>query len=99
MKYFRLPLFAVLLITSFSTPLSLNAQSFSVSGQLGYASPQGDAFTDPVTKKKQTSFGLGYDFDALYYLDGFNERLGVGVMYTGNALFGKNNSDAFDIGI
>tara|TARA_B100000965_G_C19544850_1_gene737285 strand:- start:285 stop:908 length:624 start_codon:yes stop_codon:yes gene_type:complete len=78
---------------------SLQAQTFSIGGQLGYSSPKGDAFTDPVTKEKQSSFGLGFTFDALYHLEDFDNRVAVGIMYDANALFGKNSSDAFDIGI
>ena len=91
-------LFGALLLGLFIPAIS-SAQTFSLSGQVGYAGPQGDAFKDPVTDEKQSSFGIGYDFDAMYYLESFDEKLSVGLMFSGNALFGKNSSDAFDIGI
>lgn len=78
---------------------AVKAQTITVSGQLGYASPIGDAFVDPATDEKQSSFGIGYDFDALYKLDEFNENLSVGIMHSRAALFGKNSSEVLDIDI
>lgn len=86
-------------ILLFIAVCTVKAQTITFSGQLGYASPIGDAFVDPATDEKQSSFGIGYEFDALYNLDEFNENLSVGIMYSGAALFGKNSSEAFDIGI
>lgn len=79
--------------------LSSQAQLISVSGQLGYAGPQGDAFKDPVSGEKQTSFGIGYDADVLYMLESMDNKLSVGLMYFGSALFGSESSTGIDIGI
>lgn len=78
---------------------SSQAQLITASGQLGYAGPIGDAFVDPETDEKQSSFGIGYEFDALYQLESVDPKLSVGIMYSGAALFGKNSDEAFDIGI
>jgi len=94
-KLYLLATFTLILGSSYM----LNAQMFSFSGQAGYAGPKGDAFKDPITNEKQSSFGLGFEADVLYYIDGFDNRLGMGIMYNGNALFGKNSSETLDIGI
>lgn len=75
------------------------AQSLSLSGKLGYASPQGDAFRDADTGERLTSFGLGYDVDILYHLESFDSRLGLGLMYVGSALFGSESATRLDVGI
>ncbi|MGB0431337.1 MAG: hypothetical protein ACPGLV_12755 [Bacteroidia bacterium] len=93
-NFIKCTLTAFLFITAFSA----NAQVFSTSGQVGYSSAKGDAFKDD-NGVKQSSFGLGYEADALLYLESFDNKLGVGIMYSGNALFGKNESTATGIAI
>ncbi|MBP5584013.1 MAG: hypothetical protein J6X43_08695 [Bacteroidales bacterium] len=78
---------------------SVQAQLFSISGQLGYARPQGSVFKDKVTGEKLGSLGIGYDFDVLMGLDRFDNKLSVGIMYDGNALFGFQSSTEFDFGM
>ena len=46
-----------------------------------------------------TSFGLGYEVDLMLCLDNFDQKLGVGIMYAGHALFGAEQEGGFDIGI
>lgn len=74
------------------------AQHISFSGQLGYAQPKGDAFTD-ATGQRLSSFGISYEADILFHPFMFDEKLGFGVTYVGSALFGKNSSQVLDIGI
>ena len=78
--------------------MSLQAQTFSFTGTAGYARPQGDAFVDQTTGKSLSSFGLGYSLEFLYLLES-DERIGVGIAYSGNALFGVESEDGFDIGL
>ncbi|MEO0403908.1 MAG: hypothetical protein AAF193_03460 [Bacteroidota bacterium] len=97
MKNSRIIITTTLLL--FLSVITVQAQTITVSGQLGYASPIGDAFVDPETDEKQSSFGIGYDFDALYEFESISPKLSAGIMYSGAALFGKNSSEALDIGI
>lgn len=87
----------LLFVALFATVNSFG-QLITFSGQLGYASPQGDAFADEAGEKL-TSFGIGYDADLLYCLDQFDQKIGVGIMYSGAALFGSESSEGVDIGI
>lgn len=91
-------LFCLLLLIS-TFYLNVNAQLFTVSGQLGYAKPQGDAFKDDVTGERLSSFGIGYDLDLMMCLDNFDNKLAVGIMYEGSALFGSESSTGLDIGM
>ncbi|MDR1680089.1 MAG: hypothetical protein LBR81_10005 [Prevotellaceae bacterium] len=69
----------------------------SFSGQIGYASPQGGFFKD-AAGEKMSKFGLGLDFDVLYHLEQFDNRLGVGITYNTSILFGSDMDNA-DIGL
>jgi hypothetical protein len=88
---------ATLVILVFSSAF-LSAQNVSFGVHGGYANPQGDAFVDPITNEKQSSFGLGYDLDLLYIFES-DERLKAGLAYCGNALFGKNSEGLLDLAI
>ena len=77
-------LFVIVLFGTLSTAF---AQSISVSGQFGWAIPQGDAFK-PEGGEPSAKGGLAYDLDALYFLPNFDNKLGVGVNYKGDLLFG-----------
>lgn len=96
MKKLKITLLFALLIALASNSFG---QTFSYSGQLGYANPQGDAFTDAVTGDKLSSFGISYEADILYFHGFLDDKLGLGLTYVGSALFGKNSTAAFDIGI
>jgi hypothetical protein len=96
MKNFKLATLAVFAFILFS--VSLHGQTFSFTGTAGYARPQGDAFVDQTTGKSLSSFGLGYSLEFLYLLES-DERIGVGIAYSGNALFGVESEDGFDIGL
>lgn len=74
------------------------SQTISGSAQFGYAGPQGDAFKDE-NGEKLASFGLGFDFDLMLFLDDVSEKLAVGVMYSGNVLIGKESDESMDIGL
>ena len=69
---------------------TVSAQTISVSGQLGWAIPQGSAF-NPVAGEKVAKGGLAYSVDALYFLPQFDNKLGVGVAYQGDLLFGVSS--------
>lgn len=77
----------------------VKAQQISLSGQLGYAGPQGDAFKDEATGERLSSFGLGLDFDALYNFEDVHENLFAGITYNTNILFGQQSDGGFDVGI
>lgn len=79
--------------------INVQAQLFSFSGQVGYARPQGSVFKDKATGEKLGSLGIGYDCDVLMGLDRFDNKLSVGIMYDGNALFGFESSTEFDFGM
>jgi len=66
---------------------SANAQvPISFAGQIGYASPQGSWFKGE-DGEKSSKFGIGIDFDILYHLEQFENKLGVGVTYNSSFLF------------
>jgi hypothetical protein len=73
-------------------------QDFSYSGVLGYAKPQGNAFTD-AAGNKLSSFGISYEADVLYYQGLLDGKLGLGLTYVGSVLFGKTGSGTLDIGV
>ena len=77
-------LLVVILIGTIST---ISAQSISLGGQFGWAIPQGGTF-EPVNGEKAAKGGLAYDIDALYMLPSFDEKLGAGLTYKGDLLFG-----------
>lgn len=74
-------------------------QAISTSGNFGYSNPQGDAFTNEVTGEKLSSFGLGYSVDILYLLESFENKLGLGVEYTGNTLFREDSDNFLNVGV
>ena len=81
--------------------VSVNAQNIpiSISGQVGYASPQGSAFEN-ASGEKMTKFGLGVDFDALWHLEQFSHKLGLGLAYNSSFLLGADLGGSFgDIGM
>lgn len=88
----------VLLMMGTIISLGVSAQKLTVSGQIGYSSPQGDAFLDD-DGERLASFGLGYDLDILVTLPSFDDKLSVGAMFSGNAIFGKESEAVLDIGI
>ncbi|MBT3423851.1 MAG: outer membrane beta-barrel protein [Bacteroidetes bacterium] len=96
MRTFKL--FTILLILSMIS-LSSYAQLFTVSGQVGYAGPRGNAFTDDVTGDRLSSFGLGYEADVMMCLDKLDNKLAVGLMYSGAALIGSEGESFFDFGV
>ena len=79
---------------------SVNAQKlFYVSGDIGYAGTQGDAFKDKTTGEKLGSFGLGFGADAMMCLDALNNKFAVGGMFAGSVLFGFESSTELDVGL
>lgn len=71
-------------------------QKLSIAGQFGWTSPQGSAFEsngEPMAKG-----GINLDFDVLYHLEKFNNKLGVGINYNSSILFGASRT-GFDIGL
>ena len=77
----------LLVVFLFSAIGTISAQSISISGQFGWSIPQGGAFKS-VDGEKATKGGFAYDFDALYILPILDEKLGVGLTYKGDLLFG-----------
>ena len=77
-------LFVVILVSAIGT---ISAQSISLGGQFGWSIPQGKAF-NPAEGEKAAKGGLAYNFDALYMLPSFDEKLGAGLTYKGDLLFG-----------
>ena len=77
-------LFVVILFSAIGT---ISAQSISFGGQFGWSIPQGNAFK-PVGGEKSAKGGLAYNLDALYLLPNFDEKLGAGLTYKGDLLFG-----------
>jgi hypothetical protein len=77
---------------------SLSAQSLKFGGQVGYGMPQGDLFkaTDGEDMAKG---GFSLDFDALYFLEQFNDKLGLGINYNTSLLFGNSSSNDWNIGV
>ncbi|MEZ5056427.1 MAG: hypothetical protein R2879_05255 [Saprospiraceae bacterium] len=73
------------------------SQSFTIGGLVGWGVPQGEVFTNG--DEKLSGGGLTFDFDALYHLEKFDNKLGVGINYNTSVLFGKNSDAALDIGI
>ena len=59
----------------------------TLSGQVGYANPQGKAFKDA-----DVNIGIGTDFDMLYHLEQLDRKLGVGVTFSPAFLFGTSAS-------
>lgn len=94
MKKFKV----LLLIFALTFSIGAIGQALSYNGVFSYAMPQGDAFKD-ANGDKTTSFGLSYEVDLLYFHGFLDDRLGLGLTYFGSALFGEDNSSAFDIGI
>ncbi|NLJ82138.1 MAG: hypothetical protein GX330_03325, partial [Bacteroidales bacterium] len=68
--------------------VSVNAQDIpiSISGQVGYASPQGSAFEN-AKGEKMTKFGLGVDFNVLWYFEQLDYKLGAGFTLNSSFLF------------
>ena len=79
-------------------PLTTFAQKLTLSGQGGYAGPQGTAFQD-ANGEAMAKFGLGFDFDLLYHLEQFENKLSVGLTYNTSILFGVSTSDDIGIGL
>lgn len=95
MKKFKISiLFAILLAFANQS----FGQSLGYSGVLGYARPQGDAFTD-ASGNILSSIGISYEADLLYFHGFMNDKLGLGLTYVGSVLFGKNSSATLDIGM
>ena len=84
----------------FAGSIMVNAQSLPVSfsGQFGYTVPQGGWFEN-AEGESMTRFGLNVDFDALWHLERFNRRLGVGITYNSSFLFGADLGAGLDVGI
>lgn len=79
----------------------VNAQDIpiSISGQVGYASPQGAAFENEEGEK-MAKFGLGVDFDALWHFEQLDYKLGVGLAFNSSFLLGADLGEGFgDIGM
>ncbi|MDR1761588.1 MAG: outer membrane beta-barrel protein [Bacteroidales bacterium] len=82
-----------------ATAMTANAQvPISFSGQVGYASPQG-SFFKTAAGEKMSKFGLNFDFDVLYHLDQFDNKLGVGITYDASVLFGADLNNFSKIGL
>ena len=77
-------------IILFSTIGTISAQSISFGGQLGWSIPQGGVFK-PVGGEKSAKGGLAYDLDALFLLPNLDEKLGIGLTYKGDLLFGSGS--------
>ncbi len=85
----------IVFVTSVALHNQAFAQSVTVSGQLGYGSPQGDAFE--LNGESISKFGISIDADALYHPENI-QKFGFGITYNTSFLFGSSN-DALDIGI
>lgn len=70
---------------------SANAQRISIGGFVGYASPQGDAFT--YDEGSGGKGGFGYSVDILYHLSQFDNKLAVGLVYNDALLVGGGSTD------
>jgi len=87
------------LIVMFFVPSTLFAQKISVSGQIGWAVPQGNAF-EAADGEKSTNGGLSLDFDALYHFENILDgKLAAGLTYNTSILFGADFSDGVDVGL
>jgi hypothetical protein len=91
-RFFLLASFLFIAQNSFS-------QTFSFGTQVGYANSQGSAFTDDVTGEKLSSFGLGYELDIMMCVENLDNKLALGLMYSGTALIGSEGDGFFDFGI
>ncbi|HKK60393.1 MAG TPA: outer membrane beta-barrel protein [Salinivirga sp.] len=69
-----------------------NGQKISISGHVGYSSPQGDAFT--YDEGSGGKGGFGYSVDILYHLPQFDNKLAVGLIYNDALLVGGGTSDS-----
>ena len=69
----------------------------TLSGQVGYARPQGNAFKD-AKGDALVKLGIGMDFDLLYHLEQLDRKLGVGLTYNSSFLFGLD-VDGLDVGV
>lgn len=78
--------------------VTANGQSFSLAGQLGFASPKGDSFVD-ASGEKMAGGGLAVDLEGLYHLEQFDNKIGVGLTYNSSLLFGISTGDSFEAGI
>lgn len=74
------------------------AQKISVSGQLGWASPNGSAFEDSFGEK-MASGGIGYGADIMYHPDFLDGKLGLGLNYNASVLFGASTSETLELGL
>lgn len=90
----------ILLLALFAFVLQhAKSQSISISGQIAYANPMGEAFTFDENSSS-TKFGLGGAGDLLYFHEKFEEKLGLGIAYNEAIVFGASASDdTVDVGL
>ena len=74
--------------------VSANAQDIpiSISGQVGYASPQGSAFENEKGEK-MSKFGIGVDLDVLWHFEQLEYKLGLGLTWNTSFLLGADLGD------
>ena len=95
-KVSQISLIIVCILTFASSQLF--AQGVSVAGHVGFASPNGESFVD-AAGEKMAGGGLALDFDVLYHLPQFNNKLGVGITYNTALLVGISTGEEFEAGI
>jgi hypothetical protein len=71
----------------------VNAQRISVDAHLGWAVPQGKAFS--YDENSGGKGGICYTADILYHFAGFEDKLAAGVVYNGALIAGGGKSEGF----